>query len=79
MGVKAKYTANSSNDRTANIRNFVCRVQNGSACADDENPLPTFNALLDWVVEQAFAEGVEFGRKYEGIEVELNHKPDIPQ
>lgn len=73
MSMKVKYTAN-ENERTANIRHFVCRVHNDDACKN-EDPLPTFNALLNWVVEQAFADGIAFGRKHPDIDVELNSQP----
>lgn len=74
MPTKVVYTAHDSFERTANIREFVCRVQNGAACKD-QNPLPEFNRLLDWCLEHAFYEGVNFGRAHPSLDVLLHSSP----
>lgn len=63
MTIEIKYKIPYNANGVGDIREFVCRVQNGTICKD-ENPLPKFNEILDVVASTAFEDGKKFAKKY---------------
>lgn len=66
MRIEVKALAGSS-EKASKIRSFVCGVQNGSLCKN-ENPLPKLNVLLDELVDDAFKKGCGFAKKHPDLE-----------